>query len=319
MSPDEMSGNERASAVLTATTGVVPDVMDRPALELPRFAESPRVRFIRRFRRNIPAMMSLTFVGTLVAVAILAPWLAPNDPGTITAGGVLADPFGGAGPLGTDRLGRDVWSRMIHATRIAIVAMSQAVLVALLLGVIPGLVAGYVRGWVDAAIMRLTDAVMSFPPLILAIAIVGALGPSLRNAMFAVGVVFAPSFLRLVRGSVLAVREETFIEASRSIGMRNWQIIARHILPNVLSPLFVQTSLAAGFALLAEASLSYLGLGVQPPDASWGSMLNEGYRVLQTQPWLIAWPGLAIGLTVLALNVLGDGIRDSIGKEIRRE
>jgi peptide/nickel transport system permease protein len=160
--------------------------------------------------------------------------------------------------------------------------------------------------------------VMSFPPLILAIAIVGVLGPNLTNAMVAVGVIFAPRFVRLVRGTVLAVREETFIEASRSIGTPTFKIIRRHVLPNVMSPLIVQISLAAGFAMLAEASLSFLGLGAQPPDASWGAMLGRGFRYISRGPWLIFAPGTLIALTVLSFNILGDGIRDSIGREVRR-
>jgi ABC-type dipeptide/oligopeptide/nickel transport system permease subunit len=166
--------------------------------------------------------------------------------------------------------------------------------------------------------MRLTDALMSFPPLILAIAFVGVLGPSLTNAMFVIGVIFAPRFVRLVRGTVLSIREETFVEASRSIGTPTPRVILRHVLPNALSPLIVQISLTAAMAMLAEASLSFLGLGVQPPDASWGSMIERGFRYTATAPWLTVFPGLLIALTVLAFNILGDGLRDSLGREIRR-
>ena len=282
-------------------------------------SESPGQRFRRRLFSNRWALVALVYLVALVLVAIFAPWIAPKELSDQDLGNALAGPFDGSGLLGTDGLGRDVLSRMIFATRVALLAVFQAVLVGLILGVTPGLIAGFFGGWVDSIIMRFTDAVMSFPPLILALAIVGVLGANLRNAMIAVGVIFAPTFLRLVRGSVLSVREETYIEASRSIGTRSWRIIFRHVLPNVLPPLLVQIALTSGFAMLAEASLSFLGLGVQPPDASWGTILDEGRRRLSEQPWLVVWPGLALGLTVLAFNVLGDGIRDSLGRETRKE
>ncbi|WP_420452382.1 ABC transporter permease [Ilumatobacter sp.] len=281
-------------------------------------SESPGQRFRRRLLANRWALIALVYLVLLVGVAIFAPWLAPKDLSDQDLSNVLAPPLDN-GLLGTDGLGRDVLSRMIFATRVALLAVFQAVLVGLILGVTPGLVAGFFGGWVDSIIMRFTDAIMSFPPLILALAIVGVLGANLRNAMIAVGVIFAPTFLRLVRGSVLSVREETYIEASRSIGTPSWRIILRHILPNVMPPLLVQIALTSGFAMLAEASLSFLGLGVQPPDASWGTMLDEGRRRLSEQPWLVVWPGITLGVTVLAFNVLGDGIRDSLGREIRKE
>lgn len=276
-------------------------------------------RFLRRFVHNRAAMASLTTLVLLVLLAIFGPTIAPYEPNEQNLQLRLADPFTGGHVLGTDELGRDTLSRMIVAGRIALQAAVQAVLVAIGLGVPPGLIAGYFSGRTDLVIMRVNDAVQSFPPLILAIALVGVLGPSLRNAMIAIGIVFAPQFLRIVRGSVLEVREMTFVAASRSIGTPTTRIIRSRILPNVMSPLLVQTSLAAGFALLAEASLSFLGLGAAPPDASWGSMLNRGYQYFSQQPWLILFPGLAITVVVLAFNVLGDGIRDSIGREVRRE
>ncbi len=280
-------------------------------------ALSGRRRFLRRLRRQRAALLALAFITLLVIVAVLAPLLAPTEPTDQDLRNVLADPLTGDHLLGTDNLGRDVASRMLYATRIALLAALQAVAVGLLLGVPPGLIAGYLGGWVDLVIMRVNDAIMSFPPLILAIAIVGVLGVGLRNAMIAVGIIFAPTFLRLVRSSVLEVRQETFIEASRAIGTPTLKVLRRHVLPNVLPPLLVQVSLAGGFAMLAEASLSFLGLGVQPPDASWGAMLSQAFRVLARQPWLMVWPGAAIAITVLAFNVLGDGLRDSIGREIR--
>lgn len=281
-------------------------------------SESPGQRFRRRLFSNTWAVLSLAYLVALALVAVFAPWVSPSELSDQDLGNVLAGPLD-SGVLGTDGLGRDVLTRMIFATRVALLAVFQAVLVGLILGVTPGLVAGYFGGWVDSIIMRITDAIMSFPPLILALAIVGILGANLRNAMIAVGIIFAPTFLRLVRGSVMSVRQQTYVEASRSIGTRSHRIIFRHILPNVLPPLLVQIALTSGFAMLAEASLSFLGLGVQPPDASWGTMLDEGRRRLSEQPWLVVWPGIALGITVLAFNVLGDGIRDSLGREVRSE
>lgn len=278
---------------------------------------SKRRRFLRRFRRQPAALVALAFIVAMALVGIFAPLLAPLDPNAQNLRAVLA-PTGGGHLLGTDDLGRDELSRLIYATRISLLASAQAVAVAVGLGVLPGVLAGYLGGVVDTVIMRITDAIMSFPPLILAIALVGLLGPNLRNAMIAIGVLYAPRFLRLMRGTVFSVREETFIEASRSVGCTTSRLVRRHVFPNVLSPLLVQISLVAGFAMLAEASLSFLGLGVQPPDASWGSMLGRAVRSIDRAPSLVIYPGVLIALTVLAFNVLGDGLRDSLGRETRR-
>jgi ABC-type dipeptide/oligopeptide/nickel transport system permease subunit len=287
----------------------------REAISAPE--QSARARFLRRFRRQVPALIALGYLVLVVLSALCAPLLATHDPLQQNLSGVLQPP-GGGHVLGTDDLGRDVFSRALYAGRISLVAAAQAVAVAVVLGVVPGLIAGYAGRRADAVIMRVTDALMSFPPLILAIAFVGVLGPSLTNAMFVIGVIFAPRFVRLVRGTVLSIREETFIEASRSIGTPTTRVIWRHVLPNALSPLIVQISLTAALAMLAEASLSFLGLGVQPPDASWGSMIERGFRYTAAAPWLTIFPGLLIALTVLAFNLLGDGLRDSLGRETRR-
>jgi peptide/nickel transport system permease protein len=276
-----------------------------------------RARFLRRFRRQTPALIALGYLVLVVLAVALAPVIATHDPLAQNLTAVLQQP-GNGHLLGTDDLGRDVFSRALYAGQISLLAAAQAVGVAVLLGVVPGLVAGYAGRGVDAVIMRVTDALMSFPPLILAIAFVGVLGPSLTNAMTVIGVIFAPRFVRLVRGTVISIREETYIEASRSIGTRTATVIRRHVLPNALSPLIVQISLTAAMAMLAEASLSFLGLGVQPPDASWGSMIERGFRYTASAPWLTVFPGLLIALTVLAFNLLGDGLRDSLGREIRR-
>ena len=273
-------------------------------------------RFLRRFRGQKLAMIALAFLILVGLIAIFAPLVAPDDPLAQTLGRALEGPSSDYW-LGTDEVGRDMLSRMIFGARVSLIAAFQAVALALLLGVIPGLVAGFFGGWVDMVISRITDALMSFPPLLLAIAIVGVFGPNLRNAMIAVGVIFAPRFLRLTRSAVLAVKEETYIEASRSIGTSTAAVLRRHIVPNILSPLIVQISLSLGFAMLAEASLSFIGLGVQPPEASWGAMVGRAYRFLNQAPTMVLFPGIAIALTVLAFNVLGDGLRDSFGREVR--
>lgn len=277
--------------------------------------ESPLRRFLRRFRRRRLAIAALVVVLGFVLIAVLAPWIAPYDPLAQDLRATLDGPSS-AHWLGTDELGRDLLSRMIFGARVSLLAAAQAVVIALVLGVPPGLAAGYLGGWVDGLISRINDTVMSFPPLLLAIAIVGVFGPNLRNAMLAVGIIFAPRFLRLTRAAVMAVREETFIEASRSIGTPTLRIVRTRIAPNVVSPLLVQISLSLGFAMLAEAGLSFLGLGVQPPDASWGAIVGRAYRFLNQAPTLVIFPGLAIVLAVLAFNVLGDGLRDSLGREL---
>lgn len=302
-----------------------PDVWRRHAeehvveqsLDESRPPRSARQRFLRRFVRQWPAMIALGFLVLIVIVAIFAPALAPFDPNANEPDNWLAPPSG-YNWLGTDHLGRDTYSRMLFGARVSLLAAVQAVGIAMVLGVIPGLVAGYLGGWVDVAVMRFAETIMTFPPLLLAIAIVAVRGPGLTNAMLAVGIVFAPRFARLVRGLVLAVREETFIEASRSIGTPTARILRRHVLPNILSPLVVQISLALGFAMLAEAALSFLGLGVRPPAASWGALLQVAYSNISRNYFQAVPPGVAIMLCVLAFNVLGDGIRDSLGKEIRR-
>ncbi|HMG40075.1 MAG TPA: ABC transporter permease [Acidimicrobiales bacterium] len=250
----------------------------------------------------------------MIVVAVLAPLVAPSDPLAQDLDASLASPSW-SHPLGTDQLGRDILSRLIFGARLSLGAAAIAVAVATLLGVLPGLVAGYVGGWVDAVVMRITDALMSFPPLILALAITGVLGPGLGNAMVAVGVVFAPRFVRLARAAVIDIREADFVQAARSIGVSERAILGRHVLPNALGPLVVQVTVTAGFAMLAEASLSFLGLGVQPPEASWGSMIGEAARLISQTKLLVVWPGLAITITVLALGFLGDGLRQALGLE----
>jgi ABC-type dipeptide/oligopeptide/nickel transport system permease subunit len=294
---------------------MVPSVIETDAdRALATPPQSSFSRFLRRFLRQTPALVALGYLVALLGVAVFAPLIAPFDPNKQDLLATFASPSAEHW-FGTDNLGRDVFSRVVFAGRISLTAAAQAVVIALALGVVPGLIAGFFRGIVDSIFSRVADLLMSFPPLILAIAIVAVLGPGLTNAMVAIGVIFAPRFFRLVRGMVLGVRQETYIEAARSIGLPRRKIVVQHVLPNVLSPLTVQISLTAAMAMLAEASLSFLGLGVQPPDASWGSMIESGFRYTASAPWLTIFPGIPIALTVLAFNLLGDGIRDSIGRE----
>lgn len=277
--------------------------------------ESPRRRFLRRFAGPWANRLALAVLAVWLIAAVGAPWLAPFDPLAQDIEARRLAPFTDGHLLGTDALGRDTLSRLLYGARVAGLAAITSVGVGLLGGVIPALLAGLLRGWWDAVFSRIADALLSFPPLLLALAIVGVMGPNLTNAMLAIGVVFVPRFYRVVRAATLAVREETFIEASRSIGTPTHWVLRRHVLPNVLSPLAVQISLALGFAILAESSLSFLGLGVQPPDPSWGSMLSEGRAAWFYTPWPVIVPTVAVVLTVLACNVLGDGLSDSVGRE----
>jgi ABC-type dipeptide/oligopeptide/nickel transport system permease subunit len=281
-------------------------------------SQSAAQRFLRRFLRQKLSLWALGFLILLTLATIFAPWVAPYDPLQQNLDRVL-EPPSAAHWFGTDELGRDVLSRTLFAAQVSLLAATQAVIIALVIGVPPGLIAGLWGGHVDGLIMRATDALMSFPPLILAVALIAVLGPSLTNAMIAVGVLLSPTFLRLMRATTMAVAQETYIEAARSIGCTQSWIIRKHILPNVVSPLFVQISVFAGVAMLAEAGLSFLGLGAQPPDSSWGAMVGRGFRYISHSPSLIIFPGLAIAITVLALYVLGDGLRDSLGRETRRE
>ncbi|OYO16546.1 diguanylate cyclase [Enemella dayhoffiae] len=279
--------------------------------------ESPLSRFWRRFRAHPINVVAAAGVLLLLVIGIIGPWIAPADPLLQDINARRLGPFSPGHLLGTDHLGRDLLSQLLHGARVAVQAAGIAVGVGIVLGVPTGLLSGYVGGWLDSILSRLADALLTFPPLLLAMAIVGVMGPNLRNAMGAIGLVFAPRFFRIVRASVLSVREATYIEAAHSIGTPTVQILRRHVLPNVLSPIIVQISLATGFAILAEASLSYLGLGVRPPAPSWGRMLNDGRASWFYTTWPVLLPAVTIILSVLVCNLLGDGTRDSLGREER--
>lgn len=270
-------------------------------------------RTASRFLHDRTAMAGAVFVVVLVAAALLAPEMAPYSP-TANFPAVNAGPSA-AHWLGTDDVGRDLLSRLLFGARISLEAATLVTALALIVAAPIGLVAGYFAGRTDNVLMRVIDALFAFPPLILAITVAALLGRSLHNESIAIAVTFVPGLTRVVRAQVLAVREETFIEASRAVGAGPLRMIGRHVLPNVASPLIIQTAVILGYALLAEAGLSFLGLGVQPPSASWGVMLQEAYQFVLVDPWATVIPGLAIALTVLSFNLVGDGLRDALGRE----
>jgi peptide/nickel transport system permease protein len=279
------------------------------AASLPREI-SPGRRALRRLARRRGAMLALGVVAFFVALALLADALAPYDPVATSWSAVRKAPSA-AHWLGTDEIGRDVLSRVIFGTRASLLAGVVSVSIALALGVPIGLAAGYLGGWIDALISRMTDAMLACPFLILAIALAAFLGPSLTNAMIAIGISATPIFIRLTRAQVLQVKVEDYVEAARAIGNSHLRIALRHILPNIVPPLIVQTTLAIAAAVIAEAALSFLGLGQQPPAPSWGSMLNTAKNYIDNAPWMAIWPGLSIFLLVLSFNLLGDGLRDA--------
>lgn len=270
-----------------------------------------RSRFLSKFMANKGAMIGAICLLLFVAIALLAPWLAPHDPLKANFLSVRKPPSAEFW-LGTDELGRDILSRLIWGTRSSLLAGVVSVGIAMLIGIPLGLLAGYFGGWLDAIVSRVTDALLSCPFLVLAIALGAFLGPSLGNAMIAIGLSAMPIFARLTRGQVLAVRHEDYIEGARAIGLPHRWIILRYVLPNVQSPLVVQATLTIASAILAEASLSFLGLGQQPPAPSWGSMLNTAKNFMEQAPWMSIVPGVAIYVTVLSFNLVGDGLRDAL-------
>jgi peptide/nickel transport system permease protein len=273
--------------------------------------DSPGRLAVRAVLSRPTAVFGGVVLMLVALLAIFAPWIAPYDPLATSWAAVRKAPSA-AHWFGTDEVGRDLLSRTIWGARASLSAGVIAVTIAVGAGVPIGMLAGYVGGWLDAVIGRLTDAMLAVPFLILAIALAAFLGPSLGNAMIAIGVTATPIFVRLARGQVLAARAEDWVEAARAVGNPPARILLRHILPNILPPVMVQATLAVAAAIIAEASLSFLGLGQQPPAPSWGSMLNTAQRFLTQAPWMAVFPGIAIFLTVLAFNLFGDGLRDAL-------
>ncbi len=287
-----------------ATVVATPEDTDIPHV-------SPGKRALRRLWRRRGAMLGLAVVTFFVAVALLAPFIAPYDP-IATSWTTIRKPPSALHWFGTDENGRDMLSRVIWGARASLTAGVISVSIALAIGVPVGMLAGYVGGWVDALISRITDAMLACPFLILAIALAAFLGPSLGNAMIAIGITATPIFVRLTRGATMAVKVEDYVEAARAVGNPHRRIAIRHILPNIIPPVMVQATLAIAAAIIAEASLSFLGLGQQPPAPSWGSMLNTAQRFIEQAPWMAIFPGLSIFIVVLAFNLFGDGLRDAL-------
>ena len=278
--------------------------------------EPPWLRAFRRLVKRRAAMFGLGIVVFFILVAIAAPLVSPYDP-LATSWASVRKPPSVAHPFGTDDIGRDVLARTIWGSRASLLAGLVSVMLALAVGVPLGLVSGYVGGALDATVMRLIDAMLAIPFLILAIALAAFLGPSLTNAMIAIGITQMPIFARMTRGQVLQVKHEDYIEAARAVGNPHWRIALRHILPNILPALLVQATLSIAAAIIAEATLSFLGLGQQPPAPSWGSMLNAAQRFLVNAPWMAIWPGLAIFVAVISFNLVGDGLRDALDPRSR--
>ena len=274
-------------------------------------ADSPRARAVRALLLRKAAVFGLLLIVLFTGLALLAPLIAPYDPTAQSWANVRKAPSL-AHWFGTDEVGRDVLSRLLYGARASLMAGGISIAIALSIGAPLGMIAGYLGGFVDALLSRLTDAMLAIPFLILAIALAAFLGPSLGNAMIAIGVSTAPIFVRLTRAQVMTVKVEDYVEGARAVGNPRWRIAIVHILPNIVPALLVQATLSIAAAIIAEASLSFLGLGQQPPAPSWGSMLNSAQRFLASAPWLAIWPGIAIFLTVLSFNLVGDGLRDAL-------
>lgn len=291
-----------------STTPVAPAILKKEP--------GPWLRAWSKLKRNRKGMFGLYVVLLFIAMALFAPLISPFDPIEASWSAIRKAPTS-THWFGTDELGRDVLARVIWGARASLLAGVVSVAISLLTGVTIGMLAGFLGGTVDSLISRATDAFLACPFLILAIALAAFLGPSLTNAMIAIGVSASPIFVRLTRAQVLQIKVEDYVEAARAVGCHPFRIAISHILPNVTAPLIVQASLAIASAVIAEASLSFLGLGQQPPDPSWGSMLNTAKNFMETAPWMAVWPGLAIFVLVLSFNLLGDGLRDALDPKHR--
>ena len=267
------------------------------------------------FFRNPIGMIGAVIVGITIILAVFAPLVAPYDPASQGSTRLLG--ASSENLLGTDQLGRDTFSRIVYGARVSLQVGIVAVGIALLLGGAMGLASGFFGGRLDGLIMRFVDILFAFPGLILAIVITGLLGPSVRNAMLAIGVIYAPAFARVIRGSVLSVKNELYMEAGRVAGATNWRLMRLHVIPNIIAPMIVMITVYLSSAILAEAGLSFLGLGTQPPTPSWGGMLNEARMYMERAPLMAIAPGLAIMFIVLGLNFLGDGLRDVLDPRLR--
>ena len=273
-------------------------------------------RTLRRLLRHRGAIIGASMILVVALGAILAPVVAPFAPDEMGVGPSLAGPSL-AHPMGTDTFGRDIYSRILHGASLSLQVGVIAVAISAGAGIVLGLVGGYYGGWIDGVLMRIIDILLAFPGILLALAIVSVLGISLTNLMIAVGIGGVPSFARLVRGSTLGVKENLYVTVARSVGAGDRSIIFRHILPNVASPIIVYATLRIAFAIIATSSLSYLGLGAKPPTPEWGVMLSDGREFMRVAPWVTTFPGLAILVSVMGINLLGDGLRDALDPRLR--
>lgn len=286
-------------------------------MAIPTPAGGERWQLLRLMAARKTVLVSLIVLAVLVGAALLAPWVSPFDPYKLSIMNRLQAP-GAAHWFGTDDFGRDVFSRVIHGGRLSLLVGFLVVLLASVLGIALGLTAGFFRG-ADKVVSRLIDAMMAFPDILLAIALVAALGPSLLNVVIALGIVYAPRLARIVRASTLVIRELPFVEAARALGVPTWRIVTVHVLRNLMSPLLVQGTFIFAYAILAEAGLSFLGVGVSPDIPTWGTMINAGQQYMGTADWIMVFPGIAIVLSVLSLQLVGDGLRDVLDPRLRNE
>lgn len=294
---------------LTLTT--TPGVTTTPLRPAPRVSAR-----VGHFLRHQPiGTLGIVIILIVVFAAVFAPTVAPYDPTSQKFKRLV--PPSATNLLGTDELGRDVFSRIVYGSRISLYVGIIAVTLALSLGVTLGIAAGYIGGTFDNLAMRVVDLLFAFPGLVLAIVIAGLLGPSIQNAMIAIGIIYAPTYARVARGSVLQVNNELYLDAARLTGGGNLHIIRKHVLPNIMAPLVVLTTLSMSTAILTEAALSFLGLGTQPPDPSWGKMLSDGRTYMELAPWVTVFPGIAIVIAVLGFNLLGDGLRDALDPRLK--
>lgn len=270
----------------------------------------------KRFQRNKTALTGAVIISLYLILALLAPLVAPYDPYHMEYTAILSGPSS-SHLLGTDQFGRDIFSRLLYGSRISFQVGIISVSIALSVGTLLGVLAGFYGGWVDLVISRIIEILFTIPDILMALAIMAILGPSINNLMIAIGIVYLPIFARIARGAALDVEGSVFIEAARAMGVKGRTIMIRHLLPNILAPIIVQTTLSLAFAILSEAALSFLGFGVQPDLPSWGIMLNEGKDWMERAWWMSVFPGIAISLAVLSFNLVGDGLRDTLDPRLK--
>ena len=277
-------------------------------------SSTPWWKFPKRYRNPI-GIAGAVIVLITIFIAVFAPIIAPYDPAA--QGSIRLLSPSREHLMGTDELGRDTFSRIVYGARVSLQVGIISVMIALIIGGFLGMVSGYFGGWADTWTMRLVDIMFAFPGIVLAIVIAGLLGPSRRNAMIAIGIIYAPAFARVVRGAVLAIKSEAYMEAARVVGASDLRLVRQHVVPNIMAPMIVLTTVYLSSAILSEAALSFLGLGTQPPEPTWGGMLNIARTYMEISPWMAIFPGLAIAILVLGFNFLGDGLRDILDPRLR--